>query len=123
MYLEAAKIWVGLGCSIVGGCCGVFPEHIKSIADFNRVVNYAFDNDAQKKYEQMLKEEIIIEDMNADNAGITKMMNEDAERAQKFIDEIESLATESEKSLELTRENKSNTEMMIEDLKSQKLNT
>ena len=50
------------------------------------------------------------------------MMNEDAERAQKFMDEIESLATESEKSLELTRENKSNTEMMIEDLKSQKLN-
>ena len=100
----------------------MFPEHIKSIADFNRVVNYAFDDDAQKNYEQMLKEEINIENINADNTGITKMMNEDAERAQKFMDEIESLATESEKSLELTRENKSNTEMMIEDLKSQKLN-
>jgi len=31
-YGEICRKWVLDGCSIVGGCCGVFPEHIKAVA-------------------------------------------------------------------------------------------
>lgn len=31
LYRHEAKKWVGLGASIVGGCCGVFPEHINAL--------------------------------------------------------------------------------------------
>ena len=54
LYLLAAQIWAGLGCSIIGGCCGVFPEHIKAIGDFNRMINYAMDHDAEKKYNNIM---------------------------------------------------------------------
>jgi len=31
-YAECAREWVEQGASIVGGCCGVFPEHIAQVA-------------------------------------------------------------------------------------------
>jgi len=31
-YGEICRRWVLDGCSIVGGCCGVFPEHINAVA-------------------------------------------------------------------------------------------
>jgi S-methylmethionine-dependent homocysteine/selenocysteine methylase len=31
-YLAEAEKWVQSGASIVGGCCGVFPEHIKALS-------------------------------------------------------------------------------------------
>merc|ERR1719223_1161073 len=31
LYMEEAKEWVRLGATIVGGCCGVFPEHINAL--------------------------------------------------------------------------------------------
>jgi len=31
-YGEVCRNWVQNGCSIVGGCCGVFPEHINAVA-------------------------------------------------------------------------------------------
>ena len=33
-YLEEVKTWIGLGCSIVGGCCGMGPSYIKKISQF-----------------------------------------------------------------------------------------
>ncbi|OOH90539.1 homocysteine S-methyltransferase [Pasteurellaceae bacterium 15-036681] len=33
-YLEWAKRWVNSGATIVGGCCGIGPEHIKALADY-----------------------------------------------------------------------------------------
>ena len=32
-YLAEAKQWVGLGAQIVGGCCGIGPDHIKVLRD------------------------------------------------------------------------------------------
>jgi S-methylmethionine-dependent homocysteine/selenocysteine methylase len=32
-YAECAGSWVDLGASIVGGCCGTTPEHIRALAD------------------------------------------------------------------------------------------
>ena len=32
-YLAQANIWIQLGATIVGGCCGVFPEHMQAIAN------------------------------------------------------------------------------------------
>jgi S-methylmethionine-dependent homocysteine/selenocysteine methylase len=32
-YLSQVEEWIRLGCTIVGGCCGVFPEHIKKLSD------------------------------------------------------------------------------------------
>lgn len=32
-YLEFARRWVGLGATIVGGCCGVGPAHIRLLRD------------------------------------------------------------------------------------------
>jgi S-methylmethionine-dependent homocysteine/selenocysteine methylase len=31
-YLEFAREWVALGARIVGGCCGIGPEHITLLA-------------------------------------------------------------------------------------------
>lgn len=31
-YLELVKQWVASGATIVGGCCGIGPEHIAAIA-------------------------------------------------------------------------------------------
>lgn len=33
-YLEFAKVWQGLGASIIGGCCGIYPSHIQELADW-----------------------------------------------------------------------------------------
>ncbi len=30
-YVEAARAWIGLGARVVGGCCGVFAEHIAAL--------------------------------------------------------------------------------------------
>ncbi|MAL70756.1 MAG: homocysteine S-methyltransferase, partial [Alteromonas sp.] len=27
------KTWVAAGATIIGGCCGIGPEHIKAISD------------------------------------------------------------------------------------------
>jgi S-methylmethionine-dependent homocysteine/selenocysteine methylase len=32
-YLGWAKTWVAAGATIVGGCCGIGPEHIRALAD------------------------------------------------------------------------------------------
>lgn len=31
-YLEFAKSWVNAGATIIGGCCGIGPDHIKKLA-------------------------------------------------------------------------------------------
>ena len=36
-YAEQAKEYWRLGASIVGGCCGVFPEHIEAVAEASGV--------------------------------------------------------------------------------------
>ena len=33
-YLEQIKTWTGLGCSIIGGCCGMGPSYIENIRNF-----------------------------------------------------------------------------------------
>lgn len=33
-YLDLVKIWIDSGASIVGGCCGIGPEHIAEIAAY-----------------------------------------------------------------------------------------
>jgi len=30
-YASICRSWVLNGCSIVGGCCGIFPEHIEAV--------------------------------------------------------------------------------------------
>lgn len=30
-YLDAAKEWKDIGAGIIGGCCGIMPEHIKTL--------------------------------------------------------------------------------------------
>lgn len=32
-YLDWAKKWVAAGANMVGGCCGIGPEHIRALAD------------------------------------------------------------------------------------------
>ncbi|EJK50520.1 hypothetical protein THAOC_30478 [Thalassiosira oceanica] len=32
-YAEHAMKWISLGCSIVGGCCGSRPEHMKAVSE------------------------------------------------------------------------------------------
>ncbi|MED5488999.1 MAG: homocysteine S-methyltransferase family protein, partial [Pseudomonadota bacterium] len=32
-YVEYVKTWVAAGATIIGGCCGIGPEHIKAISD------------------------------------------------------------------------------------------
>jgi S-methylmethionine-dependent homocysteine/selenocysteine methylase len=32
-YLQWAKKWVAAGATMVGGCCGIGPEHIRALAD------------------------------------------------------------------------------------------
>lgn len=34
-YFEFAKEWKDLGATIIGGCCGIGPDHIKKLADLN----------------------------------------------------------------------------------------
>ncbi|MDH2997472.1 homocysteine methyltransferase [Pasteurellaceae bacterium LFhippo2] len=36
-YLAWAQRWVNAGATIVGGCCGIGPEHIKALADHFKV--------------------------------------------------------------------------------------
>jgi S-methylmethionine-dependent homocysteine/selenocysteine methylase len=33
IYLEFAKTWVDVGATIIGGCCGITPDHIKHLAN------------------------------------------------------------------------------------------
>jgi homocysteine S-methyltransferase len=32
-YLAAAKIWLASGATLIGGCCGVTPDHIRVVAE------------------------------------------------------------------------------------------
>lgn len=36
-YLRHAKAWRAAGASIIGGCCGVGPQHMKLIADMQQL--------------------------------------------------------------------------------------
>uniref|UniRef100_UPI00168BE7B1 homocysteine S-methyltransferase family protein n=1 Tax=Geminicoccus harenae TaxID=2498453 RepID=UPI00168BE7B1 len=31
-YLELARSWTASGASVIGGCCGIGPEHIRELA-------------------------------------------------------------------------------------------
>ena len=31
-YVEYVKTWVAAGATIIGGCCGIGPEHIQAIS-------------------------------------------------------------------------------------------
>jgi homocysteine S-methyltransferase len=31
-YAAAARDWRALGASIIGGCCGTTPEHVRAVA-------------------------------------------------------------------------------------------
>ena len=33
-YLDHAKEWAEAGATIIGGCCGIFPEHIQALRDY-----------------------------------------------------------------------------------------
>ncbi|WGV98251.1 homocysteine S-methyltransferase family protein [Vibrio sp. YMD68] len=35
-YLEFAQQWLGSGASIIGGCCGIHPEHIQALDHFRQ---------------------------------------------------------------------------------------
>lgn len=41
MYMSQVNEWIRLGCTIVGGCCGVFPEHIRMMSQELRKVQPA----------------------------------------------------------------------------------
>jgi S-methylmethionine-dependent homocysteine/selenocysteine methylase len=32
-YLAEAQTWIGMGVQLVGGCCGIGPDHIRLLAD------------------------------------------------------------------------------------------
>ena len=32
-FLEEARSWIGLGACVIGGCCGIGPEHIRVLAE------------------------------------------------------------------------------------------
>jgi homocysteine S-methyltransferase len=32
-YLEAAQAWVAMGVQVIGGCCGIGPDHIRLLAE------------------------------------------------------------------------------------------
>ena len=32
-YLRAAEQWVAMGARIIGGCCGIEPEHIRLLKE------------------------------------------------------------------------------------------
>ncbi len=48
-YLHYAKTWVSAGASIVGGCCGIGPEHIEALWDYFK--NPSFPLPRKKKAE------------------------------------------------------------------------
>jgi S-methylmethionine-dependent homocysteine/selenocysteine methylase len=35
LYLELARKWKKAGASVIGGCCGIMPEHIKALSRLN----------------------------------------------------------------------------------------
>ena len=37
-YLEFAKQWQALGASIIGGCCGIEPEHIAALSQWKKEI-------------------------------------------------------------------------------------
>jgi S-methylmethionine-dependent homocysteine/selenocysteine methylase len=32
MYLALARRWIAAGASVVGGCCGIGPDHISALS-------------------------------------------------------------------------------------------
>ncbi len=32
-YLQQATAWAGHGAQLIGGCCGIGPEHVQILAD------------------------------------------------------------------------------------------
>ena len=32
-YLAEARTWMGMGVQLIGGCCGIGPDHIRLLAD------------------------------------------------------------------------------------------
>ncbi|WP_100752789.1 homocysteine S-methyltransferase family protein [Vibrio salilacus] len=37
-YLEFAKQWYGLGATVIGGCCGITPTHIRALHDWRQAL-------------------------------------------------------------------------------------
>ncbi len=37
-YVEFAKEWYAKGATVIGGCCGIGPEHIKALVDWKNAV-------------------------------------------------------------------------------------
>jgi S-methylmethionine-dependent homocysteine/selenocysteine methylase len=35
-YLQHAQMWAAAGANIIGGCCGVGPEHMHLLAKLNQ---------------------------------------------------------------------------------------
>ena len=35
-YLQHAQQWVEQGASLIGGCCGIGPDHIQKLTDLNK---------------------------------------------------------------------------------------
>ena len=42
-YLKQAKSWVINGANLVGGCCGIFPEHIREMQELNSLADFKVD--------------------------------------------------------------------------------
>jgi len=40
-YLEFAKKWYELGANIIGGCCGIRPDHIQALVDWKNSIEAA----------------------------------------------------------------------------------
>ena len=111
-----------MGCSIVGGCCGVFPEHIQTIADYNRLINFALDDEAEAKYNAIKsQEDIRVEDMpmlDPDRLGVNERIGEDTKKLEKLLNEMKSQYEAKQREVEISLEEQRTAEMMLEDMLS-----
>ena len=112
-----------MGCSIVGGCCGVFPEHIQSIADYNRLINFALDDKAEEKYNAIIKsqKDICVDDLptlDLDTPGVKERIAEDSKKLEKFRNEMKGQHEAKQREFEMILEEQRTAEMMHEDMLS-----
>ena len=116
------KVWVSLGCSIVGGCCGVFPEHIKPIADYNRLINFALDDKAESKYNAMMSQkDIRVEDLpklDPDTLGVHEQIGKDTMKLESVLNELNDQYEVKKREVETSLEEQRTAEMMLEDMLS-----
>ena len=111
-----------MGCSIVGGCCGVFPEHIQSIADYNRLINFALDDKAEEKYNAIKSQkDICVDDLptlDPDMLGVKERIAEDSKKVEKFLNEMKGQHEAKQREFEMLLEEQRTAEMMLEDMHS-----